>query len=378
MEAPVATTSSSSDVGESNIGETSYSFTVTYTDDSAVDVDGTVDINDVTVTGPGGPLTVTGAVPDVATDGTPRTVTYTVTPPGGSWDAADNGSYTIAIAGNEVGDDDATQLFVAADAGFASFNVNATNTDPIVSNSLAEDVIVTDFGETSYTFTIEYSDVGGISPPSFDVNDITVTGPGGPLTVTTALGAGQADGSPRTATYTVTPPGGSWDAADAGTYTIGMVGGQVLDVLGASVAADPSLISFDVHDNKLLNETFETDGNGSRYSTSGEFVSSVNDYFSRITDTNGNTAGGETPAIDLDDLTVDEYTDFQGQTYFAAEDLTAGGGGATFRVIDLNPINTASYTSLQFMGLFGAGDNTDGNPVYDGDHFMAVLLSTDA
>ena len=155
------------------------------------------------------------------------------------------------------------------------------------------------------------------------------------------------------------------------------MGSEINDTNGASVAANASLTTFDVIPTKLLNETFETDGNGTRYATSGEFSANANDYFTRVTDLNGNTAGGETPLIDLDNDTLDEYIDFQGQSYFAAEDVDAGGTGLDFRVVDLNPINTSLFTNLSFMGLFGAGDN-DALPSYDGDHFMAVLVSIDA
>ena len=48
--APIVNSSTAPDVGEPEINDTSYSFTVTYTDDNAIDTS-TVDIGDVTVTG---------------------------------------------------------------------------------------------------------------------------------------------------------------------------------------------------------------------------------------------------------------------------------------------------------------------------------------
>ncbi len=372
--APTRVNTTAADVGEPDIGATSYSFTVQYADDSAV-VASTIGPADVTVTGPGGPLTVTGGSTSDPS-GTPVTATYTVTPPGGSWDAADNGTYNIAVAANQVGDDGTPQLFVAAGAA-GSFNVNATNTTPVADGVFAADVPFDGFGATSYSFTISYSDVGGIDASSIGPADVTVTGPGGPLTVT---GGSTSDpnGPSVTATYTVTPPGGAWDSADDGTYTIGIVGSQVFDVASAAVAANASAATFSVSSAQVSCETFETDGAGTRYTITGgtAFHTGANTYFTRINDTNGNTAGGETPAIDLDGDTDDEYDDFAGQWYFAAEDVDAGGGGGAFRVIDLNTINTASHDTLVFSGLFGAGD-TDSIPSYDSDHFLAVLYSTD-
>ena len=87
-----------------------------------------------------------------------------------------------------------------------------------------------------------------------------------------------SNGSPKRATYTVTPLGGSWDATDAGTYTIGLNGSEVLDVLGASVPGANPLTTFHVIPGKLLNESFETDGDGTRYDASQPFNTGGNAY----------------------------------------------------------------------------------------------------
>ena len=192
--APTVSSHVAADVGEAEIGDTSYQFTVTYSDNSAIDVS-TLTTADVTVDGPVsiGSLAVTNVNVDVPSDGTPRTATYTVTPPGGSWDAADNGLYNISLNANEVGDDGAPQLFAAATA-IGSFNVAANNTNPSVRDSMAEPIVFSDLGTTSYDFTIEYVDVGGIDTATIDVNDVTVTGPGGPITVSAAT-TSDANGS---------------------------------------------------------------------------------------------------------------------------------------------------------------------------------------
>src|SRR5439155_19397108 len=58
---------------------------------------------DVRVTGPNGfNLLAEFVGVDVVIDGTPRTATYRFTPPGGSWDVADDGTYTVAIEPNQV------------------------------------------------------------------------------------------------------------------------------------------------------------------------------------------------------------------------------------------------------------------------------------
>jgi hypothetical protein len=345
--APIVASISVPDVGETEIGNTAYNFTITYTDNSAVDVS-TIDIDDVSVTGPSGALVVTSAVEPTGIDGAPRTATYTVTPPGGSWDAADNGTYTIGIIGNEVGDDGAPQLFVAADPALTTFNVNATNTSPVVSGVLAEDVIFPNFCETTYSFTIDYSDVAGIDVSSIDTSDVTVTGPGGALTVTGAGVNIGTDGSPRTATYTVNPPGGSWDITDAGTYTIGVTGGEVLDVHGAAVVPNPVLTTFNVLPGKLLNESFETNEQGVRYTASQPFNVGADGYWDRGTN------------ADFD--TLIPYVSPEGAFFWAAEDTDeAPGNGNPIQTLEFTGINIAGHTDLEFSGLFAATQQFLGN-----------------
>ncbi|HEX5491462.1 MAG TPA: hypothetical protein VFX07_09405 [Candidatus Udaeobacter sp.] len=85
-------------------GGTSYSFTVRYSDDGAIDV-GTLDNNDVRVSGPGGFNVAAAFVSvDVNTNGTPRIATYSIAAPGGSWDFADNGTYNVVMQAFQVFD----------------------------------------------------------------------------------------------------------------------------------------------------------------------------------------------------------------------------------------------------------------------------------
>jgi len=75
-----------------------YDFTVVYSDDAAVDV-ASIATGNVVVSGPNAfSGTPTLQSIDTNTNGTPRTATYRLTPPGGSWDNGDNGTYTIDTA----------------------------------------------------------------------------------------------------------------------------------------------------------------------------------------------------------------------------------------------------------------------------------------
>ncbi len=122
---PTADTVTAHNVTQTNAGETSYTFTIDYSDtDGNFDID-TIDTANVTVNNG---ASVSNA--SYSGDASSGIATYTVTPPGGSWDDADNGTYTIAIVANQVADD--VPAYVAADAMAGSFTVNMDTTGPTV------------------------------------------------------------------------------------------------------------------------------------------------------------------------------------------------------------------------------------------------------
>jgi hypothetical protein len=93
-------------------------------------------------------------------------------------------------------------------------------------------------GGTSYQFDVTYQALTAIAVGSLDDNDIVVTGPNGFSTAATFVGVDvNSDGTPRTATYSITPPGGAWTGAADGTYSIVVQGGQVFDTQGNPVTA---------------------------------------------------------------------------------------------------------------------------------------------
>ncbi|MCU0781171.1 MAG: PA14 domain-containing protein, partial [Akkermansiaceae bacterium] len=90
-------------------GATSCRFTVRYYDETGVAPE-TLDDDDASVTGPDGfeaaAMLVDIGPPETTTAGEARTVTYQFTPPGGAWNAADNGTYRIHLHAEEVRDGD--------------------------------------------------------------------------------------------------------------------------------------------------------------------------------------------------------------------------------------------------------------------------------
>jgi parallel beta-helix repeat protein len=119
----------------------------------------------------------------------------------------------------------------AADVGAFEKPVNA----PSASGSFAN---VTTPGATSYTFTVTYSDATAINVGTLDNNDIRVTGPNTFNQLATFISVdNNTNGTPRTATYRITPPGGSWDSPDSGTYTVSVEPNQVANTNAVTVPA---------------------------------------------------------------------------------------------------------------------------------------------
>ncbi|MFB2938596.1 GDSL-type esterase/lipase family protein [Aerosakkonemataceae cyanobacterium BLCC-F154] len=364
---------------------TTHTFTVTYADDDGIDVS-TIDSSDIQVTGPNGFSQLAQLVSvDSSGDGTPRTAIYRINAPDGSWDSADNGSYTISLASSQVEDTDGNSI-PSGDLG--SFQVNVPEPEPepepgttirieaedmqfsnyfVVSNSIASggklaslpvnglnngtldkifngvsgiyDVVLRYFDEndgqgqlittiggtqidsrvlnqnlgwggidsqtmvtqtiatnlyvnqgdlikiqgiaeaaeyaridyiefipknefstatlsadnisqgegTTHTFTVTYADDDGIDVSTIDSSDIQVTGPNGFSQLAELVSVDSSgDGTPRTATYRIDAPDGSWDSADNGSYTVSLASSQVEDTDGNSIPSG-DLGSFQVN-----------------------------------------------------------------------------------------------------------------------------------
>jgi photosystem II stability/assembly factor-like uncharacterized protein len=143
-------------------GASTYTFTVTYTDETAVDVS-TLDNSDIRVTGPNAySQTATFLGVDINSAGSPRVATYRITAPG-IWDPTDNGAYTVSILGSQVSDVGAH--FIAAGA-LGTFNVaipavpeisvslNSTDIADGQSTAIAFPPAIHNQSATTLTFTV--------------------------------------------------------------------------------------------------------------------------------------------------------------------------------------------------------------------------------
>jgi Viral BACON domain/Metallo-peptidase family M12B Reprolysin-like len=129
--------------------------------------------------------------------------------------------------------------------------ISGTVVDPgvLIIAPLAEASLnnLTQSGLGTHTFTVTYSDNLAINVASLGTSDVRVTGPNGYDQMATFVSVNNAtNGTPRTATYSISPPGGgNWMPLQNGTYTVAMVANEVQDTEGAFVAAG-TLGQFDV------------------------------------------------------------------------------------------------------------------------------------
>jgi hypothetical protein len=106
---------------------------------------------------------------------------------------------------------------------------------PIASGSFAD---VTAPGGTAYTFQVTYTDATAVDVSTLDSSDIRITAPHGFSQLASFVGVDvNTNGTPRVATYTFTPPGGSWTLEDSTTYTVAVVANQVANTTGSFAAA---------------------------------------------------------------------------------------------------------------------------------------------
>jgi hypothetical protein len=174
---------------------------------------------------------------DVTLNGTAGATTVEVTGGGDS--------YTVAVSG--MTQDGTVLATLAADVAVDDEgvpNLASTSSDNEVfydqtrPTAAATGPNVNTGGANSYSFTVTYSDNLGLNINTLGNGDVRVTGPGGFDQLATLVSLNNNDnGTPRTATYRITPPGGRWDALDNGSYVIRMLADAVADTAGNAVVA---------------------------------------------------------------------------------------------------------------------------------------------
>ncbi|MFI5378165.1 MAG: reprolysin-like metallopeptidase [Tepidisphaerales bacterium] len=209
-----------------------FDFTITYTDATAV-LASSLGAGSVQVTGPNNfsqqPVLLSV---NTSGDGSPRTATYRLTPPGANWGFADDGAYTVALVAGHVSD---TLGNTVAAQTLGTLTINIPDTSPPVAT--LNPATLTTAG-ASFDFSVTYTDATAVLYASLKTGNLLVTGPNSfsrqPVLVSVNT---SGNGSPRTATYRLTPPIGSWGHANNGAYSVSLVAGQVSDTLGNTAPA---------------------------------------------------------------------------------------------------------------------------------------------
>lgn len=163
-------------------------------------------------------------------DGTTQTLAGDATTASHTYATA--GAYTVSAAAT---DDSGTYVVGIGAVTVAAPAPPPDVTAPTASLSAAGVSAAT---TAAYTFSVTWSDDRQVDVSTLDDADVLVTGPNGFSRLARLVSVGGNSAS-RVATYALDGPGGSWDAADNGTYTVLVQPSQVTDAAGNAVAAGP-------------------------------------------------------------------------------------------------------------------------------------------
>ncbi|HEY6563235.1 MAG TPA: hypothetical protein VIY86_01955, partial [Pirellulaceae bacterium] len=219
----------------------------------------------VTVVATGAAFAVTspnvGSV--VWTAGTMETVTWNVSgTSGGSVNtpnvnillSTDGGfTYPTSLATNVPNDgshpitvpsvDTTTARIMVEGAGNVFFDISNANFRIIAMDNTAPTAVgsaptITAAGGTSHTISVTYTDNAALNASTIGPGDIEIVAPN--LAVIPATYVSRSSDSNLASIigmYSIAAPGGTWDPADNGTYTVRVLASQVLDTSGNSVSA---------------------------------------------------------------------------------------------------------------------------------------------
>ncbi|KAA3651855.1 MAG: hypothetical protein DWP95_00380, partial [Proteobacteria bacterium] len=125
-----------------------------------------------------------------------------------------------------------------------------------------------------------------------------------------------------------------------------------------------SVTGFSAQAAEVWSESFETDGQGTRYTSTPEFTDGGGDYWLR-------TDGVGLP------ISAGAYSGYVGTYFWAAEDVD-GEGGTAEPELNVTGIDISGVSGLSFSGLFAAGHKGGpGASKYDSTDFMKVQYQID-
>jgi len=146
-----------------------YEFTVTYTDNVAVDYR-TVGSRNVRVTGPNGydQLATYWSIND-RSNGSPRVVTYRIYGTGRTWDFTDNGTYTVTMEADQVADTNANAVAAGA---LGTFDAAISDKSDLVVDFATISLPATCVPGDSARISIIITNQGGVTAEGIVVNNL--------------------------------------------------------------------------------------------------------------------------------------------------------------------------------------------------------------
>ncbi|NOZ22190.1 MAG: S8 family serine peptidase [Planctomycetes bacterium] len=227
-----------------------YYFDVTYRDDVAVDRSD-IDSSDILVTGPNGfsQMATLDSTSPAGSDDRPELVArYALSAPGGSWDVADNGTYTVSVQASQVSDTSGNFVAAGSLGTFqVSFDAGADGDAYEVDDTAALAKIISTGGSAQVHSFHDYGDVDWVKFTLSDTCDVTIETNGavgdtrmwlyGPNSSTNQIAFNDDGGSGY---FSKIVQSGS-SALDAGTYYVKVdeYWGDTLDQYALTVTAIP-------------------------------------------------------------------------------------------------------------------------------------------
>jgi len=370
--------------GQMLYGDTFMDLQVQYSDDQGIKLT-SIDANDIRVLGPGGYVAdntpsippnpnqgTVSVVSMVRQDGTPATtddrviiVTYRISAPGGTWDFSDNGTYSVYMKPSQVSDTDPVPNFVSGSLTAPLGNIQVlVFTDSIAPTATIDLPPVTDVGNSSYQFTVTYTDNGNVNRSTLDDTDVRVTGPNGYDQAAHFMSATPA-GNARTVVgiYSIIPPGGTWDVSDAGSYVFSMNSNQVADT-----APVPNYVAGGTLGTLVISGLVDDIPPIASMTPVPSVTNRVNTISVTVTYTDN---GAMNPAtIDVNDLLITRTSD--GTTLSPTSVSSVGGVNTTVRVATYVFTGPAGAWDMASNGVWtvsmqaGQVLDTGGNPVAAG------------
>jgi len=182
----------------------------------------TISPSNIVVSGPTGALAVLSDEVTSLAGGTTVSVAYIVQPPGGIWDAADNGAYTIAFQPDEIVDASG-QSASAASTTFSAASLTPIDSSQAVAFLSTPDSQITVAGTPAPTLEVTYSDPAGINLSTINSGNLESgsTDSDTSLNFTLQSVSPAFDGGNAVdAFYAVAPPDGAFYEPDHGDYNI--------------------------------------------------------------------------------------------------------------------------------------------------------------